>query len=136
MNSEPALQQLVARFGERWNAFDAAGLAALFAPDADMTNAFGIAATGRDAIARFHTAIFAGPFKGSEFHVETTRLRHIRDDVVMVDLRWAVTGMAPRGERPADPLNGLMAMVVTRDEGQWTITTMHVMQFPPGKPSV
>lgn len=136
MTSEPALQQLVAQLRERWNAFDAAGLAALFAPDADMTNAFGIAANGRDAIARFHTAIFAGPFKGSAFHVETTRLRQIREDVVVIDLRWAVTGMAARGDRPAEPLNGLMAMVVTRDEGRWTITTMHVMQFPPGKPSV
>jgi uncharacterized protein (TIGR02246 family) len=136
MATDRAIHDVVEQLGARWNAFDAHGLASLFAQDADLTNAFGVAATGRDAIERFHASLFKSVFNGSHFHVEATRLRWIRPDVVLADVRWSVTGMAAREGLPRADLNGLMAMILTPDSEQWRITTMHVMQFPPGEPSV
>jgi uncharacterized protein (TIGR02246 family) len=131
MEAAAHIESLIRELGERWNHYDAGGLARLFAPDADFTNAFGVAASGRDAIERFHVALFGAVFTKSRFHVEATSTRFVRPDVGVVDLRWSVVGMASRPD-----LHGLMAMVVTQDGPTWLIRTMHVMQFPSGEPSV
>jgi uncharacterized protein (TIGR02246 family) len=136
MNVDEQVRSLVQQFGDRWNAYDTTALAQLFADDADLVNAFGIAATGREAIAKFHVALFTAVFKGGRFHGEASRLRMIRPDVAVVDLRWSVTGMQPRENHPTGEMNGLMAMVLTHESGEWRISAMHVMQFPAGRPSV
>ncbi len=129
-------ESLVQEFGERWNHYDAAGLASLFASDADLLNAFGVAVKGRDAVERFHTALFKSVFQGSRFHIEATAIKFIRPDVAMVDVRWSVTGIASLDELARPDLHGLMAFLLTDDDGDWRIAAMHVMQFPAEGPPV
>jgi uncharacterized protein (TIGR02246 family) len=136
MKLDDQIHSLAHQFGERWNAYDTAGLARLFSPDATLVNAFGIAATGREAIEKFHVALFASVFKNGVYKGEATGLRSIRPDVVVADLRWSVTNMKVRPENPNGAMNGLMSMVLTRDGDSWQITTMHVMQFPSAQPTV
>jgi uncharacterized protein (TIGR02246 family) len=136
MIADPQIDAVLQQFSERWNAYDTRGLASLFEPDADLTNAFGMTASGREAIEKFHAALFSSLFKNSRFTAEATRMRAIRPDVVMVDLRWNVTGMKVRAENPAGEMNGLMALLLTKHPDGWRITTMHVMQFPLGEPTV
>jgi uncharacterized protein (TIGR02246 family) len=127
-------EAIVQEFGARWNRHDAAGLAALFAVETDLINAFGVAVKGREAIERFHTALFKSVFAGASFHIEATAIRFIRPDVAQVDVRWGVTGMPSPDEQPRPDLHGLMAIVMTDDDGEWRIATMHVMQFPSEPP--
>ncbi len=134
--SEEQIRSLIISFGERWNARDSAGLSLLFTPDADLVNAFGIAASGRESIDKFHTALFASMFKAGHFTGEPSRFRAIRADIAVLDLRWSVTGMRIRESNPNGEMNGLMAMVVAGEAGEPLIATMHVMQFPAGSPSV
>ena len=134
MNLASHAEAVVQEFGERWNRYDAAGLAALFAPDADLINAFGVAVKGREAVERFHTALFKSVFLGSRFHVEATAIRFIRPDVALVDVRWSVTAMPTQNDERRPDLHGLMSVVMTDDDGDWRIATMHVMQFPSEPP--
>ena len=136
MTVDEQVRGLVDQFGQRWNAYDTSALAGLFTADADLVNAFGIAARGREAIEKFHTALFAAIFKGGRFQGEATRFRSVRPDVAVVDLRWSVTGLPVRENSPNGEMNGLMAMVLTHEAGAWQINAMHVMQFPVGRPSV
>lgn len=53
-SAENAVRQLVDTLFTAWNAHDAQGYAAAFAPDADFTNVFGIHDTGREAVPRRH----------------------------------------------------------------------------------
>lgn len=88
-------------------------------------------AKGRAAIAEFHTPIFATMFKDSELTAGEIRVRALRDDVVLVDLPWEMTGARGPDGSEWPRRRGLINLVLARDAGNWKIAAMHNMDLPP-----
>lgn len=132
MNDERELHNTVTALRDAWNAHDAAAFAALFHDDADFTNVFGMTASGRVGVERFHAPLFATIFKHSRFRAEAIRIRYIRPDVALMDIRWNMTGAEDRDRKPWPDRNGLMTVVMTPRNGGWAISVMHVVEFSRG----
>lgn len=127
--AEQAAKQIVDSLVDAWNVHDAHAFAAIFAQSADFTNVFGMEARGREAIEQFHRPMFQTMFRDSRLVATDTRIRLIRPDVAALDVRWAMTGARdPDGNEWPDR-RGLINMVVTCEQGVWSIETMHNMEL-------
>ena len=125
-----AIRAIPAAFAAAWNIHDAAALSTPFHPDADFTNVFGMRASGREAVERFHAPIFETMFRDSQLVVDDVSMRMLRPDVVMVDVRWTMSGAtSPMGE-PWPDRRGLMDLVCTKEHGAWGIAVMHNTDLP------
>jgi uncharacterized protein (TIGR02246 family) len=128
--AEAALNQIVEALRQAWNTHDARAFAAVFAEDADFTNVFGIAAKGRPRIEETHAAIFSTVFKDSRWTEADTRVRLLRGDVAMVDVRWEVNGSLDPEGKPWPNRRGLMNFVATQERGRWSIAAFHNQDLP------
>ena len=119
------------RFLAGWNAHDAHVFASAFAPDADFTNVRGVSASGRENIEQFHAQAFQDMFMQSHQSAEVKKIRFLKPDVAVVDVRWEMTGaLTPDGiSRPVR--SGLLDLVFTSSGGSWLITVMHNVDLTP-----
>jgi uncharacterized protein (TIGR02246 family) len=119
------------RFLAGWNAHDAHLFASAFAPDADFTNVRGMSASGRENIEQFHAQAFQKMFMQSHQTAEVKKIRFLKPDVAVVDVRWEMTGaLTPDGvSRPVR--TGLLDLVFTSSSGSWLITVMHNVDLTP-----
>jgi uncharacterized protein (TIGR02246 family) len=92
MSNDAAIRAVVAALEKAWNAHDAKAWAAEFAPDATLTNVFGIEIVGRDEIFRTHRHIMTTMFRDSRTEMAATSLRFVRPDVASVTVRWKMWG--------------------------------------------
>jgi len=121
--------QIATMFVETWNRHDAKAFSSIFAPDADFTNVFGMKASGRAEIERFHAPLFATMFRDSRLNIEDVSSRQIRADVGTVDLRWSMSGARdPKGNAWPDR-SGLISLVIAAREGKWLVESMHNMEL-------
>jgi uncharacterized protein (TIGR02246 family) len=119
------------RFLAGWNTHDAHLFASAFAPDADFTNVRGVGASGRENIEQFHSQVFQKMFMQSHQTAEVKRIRFLKPDVAVVDVRWEMTGaLSPHGA--SIPFRtGLLDLVFTSSGGAWLITVMHNQDLTP-----
>jgi uncharacterized protein (TIGR02246 family) len=130
---------IVDRFLAGWNSHDAHLFASAFASDADFTNVRGVSVSGREAIEQFHARAFQKMFMQSHQTAEVMKIRFLKSDVAVVDVRWHMTGaLSPDGvARPVR--TGLLDLVFTSSGSGWLITIMHnvdltpLVDSPPGK---
>lgn len=135
---EAAIQDLVSRLVAGSNANDVKAFANVFAEDADFTNVVGQHAKGRASIEEFHAPYYSGPrqpgrpsFINARLTAVESKIRFLRPDVAVVDIKWQQTGaISPKGH-PWGPRTGLMNWVVTREKGMWAIAVMHNLQLTP-----
>jgi uncharacterized protein (TIGR02246 family) len=86
------------RFLAGWNAHDAHLFASAFAPDADVTNVRGVSASGRENIEQFHAQAVQKMFMQSHQTAKMKKVRFLKPDVAVVDVRWEMTGaLTPDG---------------------------------------
>jgi uncharacterized protein (TIGR02246 family) len=122
---------LTDRFIAGWNAHDAHVFASAFAEDADFTNVRGVSASGRYQIEQFHAQAFQRMFMHSHQTAEVKKIRFLKPDVAVVDVRWEMTGaLTPEGN-PAPTRSGLLDLVFTSSGGRWLITVMHNTDLTP-----
>lgn len=130
--AQKAAREIVSALVDAWNAHDAKAFAAVFSPEAEFTNVFGMKADGRDAVERFHAPIFATMFRHSRLQSNAVASRQLRPDVATVDVRWSMSGARdPLGNEWPDR-HGLISLVVAEREGEWLIETMHNMELADG----
>jgi uncharacterized protein (TIGR02246 family) len=99
----------------RWNARDAAGMAALFAVAGYCIGFDGSELVGRDGIESSLGAIFAHHQTGT--YVGKVRSVRIIDELGIVH---AVVGMVPPGQDDLNPdLNAIQTLVASRSDGAW-----------------
>ncbi len=139
---EAAIRELVSAFHEAANKHDAKALASFFAPDAQFTNVVGMTVNGRRAIEELHRPLFEGgtsrgipSFKKSVFKSDSVTVRFLRPDVASVDIRYTHTGSTAPDGREMGPRNGLLNLVVTKDEGTWEIAVLHNIDLPVAPPA-
>jgi uncharacterized protein (TIGR02246 family) len=106
---------------QRWNAQDAPGMAALFAPAGQVVGFDGSELDGREAIAASMREIFA--------HHKTpayvAKVRSVRFTGGVAILR-AVAGMIVAGQQDVNPaLNTVQTLVAVTDSGVWRVELFH-----------
>jgi uncharacterized protein (TIGR02246 family) len=121
---------LTDRFLAGWNAHDAHIFASAFAEDADFTNVRGVSVSGRYQIEQFHAQAFQKMFMQSHQTAEVTRIRFLKPDVAVVDVRWEMTGALTPDGLPTPYRTGLLDLVFTKS-GPWFITVMHNTDLTP-----
>ncbi len=84
---ERAIQAILEQIEAAWNAYDSAGIAALFAEDANFIHLFGGQLDGRAAIEAAHRVILDTIYKGSDANFMLRSIRFVRPDVAVVFAR-------------------------------------------------
>jgi uncharacterized protein (TIGR02246 family) len=122
---------LTYRFVAGWNNHDAHVFASAFAEDADFTNDRGVSASGRYLIEQFHAQVFQKMFSKSHLSTEVRKIRFLKPDVAVVDMRWEITDSLTAEGIPVPYRTGLLALVFTTSGGPWFITVMHNTDLTP-----
>jgi uncharacterized protein (TIGR02246 family) len=116
---------LTYRFLAGWNNHDAHIFASAFAEDADFTNDRGVSGAGRYLIEQFHAQAFQKMFSKSHLSTEVKKIRFLKPDVAVVDVRWEITDSQTADGMAVPYRTGLLDLVFTTSGGPWFITVMH-----------
>ena len=120
--TERAVVKLMGRLTEAWERGDGEAYGALFAEDAQYVSAVGERLYGRKAIAESHQQIFDTFFKKTRLgRGYPARMREIRPDVLLVEAAGSVLFPGETEQRVAP--NGLMTLVVAREDADWRIVS-------------
>ena len=130
MDDSADIHAVVAALEQAWNVHDADAWTAMFLPDANLTNVFGIETIGREAILRTHRHIMATMFRNSSTRMNVTSVRFVRPDVASVTIRWTMSGARDLQGNPWPDREGLMALVMTLEAEGWRIAVFHNMDVP------
>lgn len=99
-----------------WNARDAAGMAARFAPGAQVVGFDGSEMNGPGEIAGAIAAVFANHQTAPYVHI----VRSVRLLTPEVAVLRAIVGMIPPGQTELNPAaNAIQTLVASRTTGQW-----------------
>jgi len=90
-NEERAIRDLNAAVEAAWNKHDASAMDQPFVADCDFVNVFGEWISGHDKLVKTHTALFAGPLRGSYKRFTVEKIRFVRPDVAIVHVRGRST---------------------------------------------
>ncbi len=129
---ETAIRELLANMAEAWANGDGHAYGELFRSDAHYVTAPGERVIGRQAIADAHQKIFDSFFRhtrlGAGYPAE---LQPLTSDIVLVHGSGAVLF---RGEEETNvPPNGLMTMVVIKQNDTWKIAAFNNTQTGKGR---
>ncbi len=134
---EQAIHKLAAAVVDALNRADTRAYAACFHEDADYTSAVGLQVRGRDAVQALHDAAFTEPqtpdwpsFRNAVTTLHSVRVRFVRPDVAVADLRWSQKGVLGPDGRPWDNRRGLMSWTAAKENGRWVVVTSHNMHVP------
>ena len=111
-----AVRALYESILDRWNSRDAAGMAALFAPDAHLVGFDGSEMTGPREIEATLWNIFDHHQTAPYIH-KVRSVRLVRPDIAILR---AVVGMVPPGQSDVNPaLHAVQTLIAARGEGRW-----------------
>jgi uncharacterized protein (TIGR02246 family) len=112
---------LTYRFLAGWNNHDAHIFASAFAED------------GRYLIEQFHAQAFQKLFSKSHLSIEVKKIRFLKPDVAVVDVRWEITDSQTADGMAVPYRTGLLDLVFTTSGGPWFITVMHNTDLTPAE---
>src|SRR5580698_7171185 len=128
--AEDAVRAVMARLREAWERGDGQAYASLFSEDAQYVTAPGERMRGRKSIADSHQEIFNTFFKETKLgQGYPSSLRQITPDVVLVESAGSV--LFPGESESKVAPNGLMTLVVARQDNAWRIVSFQ--NTPTGK---
>jgi uncharacterized protein (TIGR02246 family) len=127
---EKPIEHLITTMVEGWNEHNAQRFASVFAANAEFTNVFGMLLTGRAAIEAEHRAIFAGMFRDSHLTGTGMRVRVVRPDVAVAELRWNMTGARDPFGKEWPARQGLLNFVATRESDGWSVVSLYNRDLP------
>jgi uncharacterized protein (TIGR02246 family) len=123
--AEKAIRESLDRLAQAWNTGDGAMWAREYWPEGELVNILGGVMPDAEAIRERHSAVLAGPFKGSHFESTVRRIRFLGPDVAIVDTDIRVTNFhaLPRGAVATSPgvLLTRMKHVYQLRESSWRI---------------
>ena len=123
--STTAIEALMRRHEEAWNAHDRAAFESLFTEDADFVNVVGQHAIGREAIGSDFEQIHRTFMRNSHVRMLHWSVRYIHAQVAVVRVRWEMTGVDKvPGWNVPDLRRGLLTYVVVEQKGEWKVTAI------------
>ncbi len=137
-DDEQAIRLVFESLTAAWARGDGAGFAAAFSTNARFVNIDGLALAGRAEIEKHHTALFAGPYKGTHAIIAATDIRFLKSDVAIVAVSAAMLPPdAPEAAAEAAKTQPPFVITCTlaRDERRWAIESFQNTRKPaPGAP--
>lgn len=112
-------RDIVERFKDAWNNYDAKGIANLFFENADFVNVTGKWWDNKEDIYKAHDFGFRVIFKNSRLEVVNIKEKMLRDDIAVVHARVRVTGQTEKGVEKADIRETMFLFVIRKENGQW-----------------
>lgn len=112
-------RDIVERFKDAWNNYDAKGIANLFFENADFVNVTGKWWDNKEDICKAHDFGFRVIFKNSRLEVVNIKEKMLRDDIAVVHARVRVTGQTEKEVEKADIRETMFLFVVRKENGQW-----------------
>jgi uncharacterized protein (TIGR02246 family) len=116
-----AIRQLYAAYDAAWNKGDLAGLATIWADDADHVEPDGRAIKGRAAIEKELGQRFATDLKGTRSRQMIMGIRLITPDVAVVDAAYEVSGAHDAQGKSLRALQGRYVDIWLKRAGKWHI---------------
>ncbi|HWQ37911.1 MAG TPA: SgcJ/EcaC family oxidoreductase [Burkholderiales bacterium] len=104
-----------------WNRHDMEGFGNLYLENADFVNIFGDWLRGRAQIVSEHARRHLSMFRTARLTIQSTDVRCMRPDIVVVRSRWRMDGILDPEGNPAPSRSGLLMHVMERGEGGWRI---------------
>jgi uncharacterized protein (TIGR02246 family) len=121
---EQAIRELVATFIAGWNSGNGQICAQPFAVDADFTAVTGQRAKGREIIGKVHDEILSTVFRGTRNSGVVNDITFLRPDVAAADVTFRIE---PTADKPWLPRYASCGMVVTKENGSWSIAVFRNM---------
>jgi uncharacterized protein (TIGR02246 family) len=125
-----AIKQVCADFSENFSRHDAHGVAMTFAEDADFTNMGGRHSHGRTDIENWFAGLFRGNLKDSQRTDTVKSIRFFTPELAAVDADTVITGTKATDGSEIPPRKGLMIVMMTKQNGRWSIGTFHEAEYP------
>lgn len=121
-------------FVEAWNNRDPEHLASVFDEDAEFVNVTGLWWHDRESIRKAHAYGLSRIFRRSTLQLLRTRVKHLSDDVAVVNAEMRLTGQSPAGgvARPK-PRRNIFTFVTRRTAQGWRCASAHNTDVVPGK---
>ena len=126
-------EDIPTRFAESWNTRDAAGLAGLFAEDADFVNVVGLWWNNRADIQRAHAYGLSTFFKNSTLSIRKVRVRKVGSRTAIVHARWRLSGQLDKQGGVLDDRQTIMIFVAEKRDDRWVVLAAHNTDVVPGK---
>jgi uncharacterized protein (TIGR02246 family) len=129
---ETAVRELLNKREIAWERQDVAGLAAIFADDADYIDSSGTVTEGKKAIEEKYKLMFTkAQYKYSRSTQKINKIRFVQPNVAVTSVDWTLTGLKANDEKPLPDRRGTTVLVVVKSDGAWKVSTFHVALFPP-----
>lgn len=110
-SEKKAIEAVLARFYEGWNEHDADKMVSVYADDVDHINVFAQWHRGKSAIKEDLTRFHAGPAKNSRKTYTIEKIRFIKPDVAVIQVRSLST------------VGNLGTYVMSKDSGDWLVVS-------------
>lgn len=112
-----AIKEVLARFYEGWNTHDADKMVSAYAEDVDHINTYAEWQQGKPAIREAVKKFHAGPGKNSHKTYTIEKIRFIKPDVAVVQVRSFST------------VGNLGTYVMTKDSGKWLVVSFTNVEY-------
>lgn len=129
---EDALRQVQTRFAEAWGKSDAASIAALFAPDADLIIPTGLVMRGGGEIQSFYASVFQQGYAGSAAGSEISRIRFLTPHLALVDASWSIKNIHDANGALRPDETGVLALVAVKTAAGWRIAALRESESAKG----
>ena len=129
---EIAITRVVADFDTGFNDKNAHACAILFTDVGELTTVRGDTTHGRAELEKHYQSIFSTFLKNAHRTDAVRSVRFLTPTIASVDSDWKLTGATSvNGTEAAPPVReGLLTWIVTKHDGQWSITIFHELDFP------
>jgi uncharacterized protein (TIGR02246 family) len=137
--AEGAAKSVAMGLVDDWNKHDMKSFAQLFTEDADFVNVIGLWWHGRPEIQKEHEALHATRMKNSYLIATETAARVLSQDVVIIHVRWQLTGDTGIHGVVLPTRQGILSFVTVRTKDKWLIASaqntdiVQLLNVPPLK---
>jgi uncharacterized protein (TIGR02246 family) len=132
---EALIEALVGEQTDSWNKGDAHAFSARCTEDVSFTNIAGTSHDGRAAFEQRHAELFAGIFKGSSRRQSIEKLRFLREDVAIADVKTELRGytrLPPGIQSGSDGVHRTsLQLILTKEQDGWRIAAFHNVTIVP-----
>lgn len=128
---EIKIRERVRQYEDAFNRKDAKAVASIYDDDATHTYADGITDSGKEAIEKGLAVSFAGPMKDVKIKLTPERFRFLKDDIVIENACFVLTGLKLPDGTEMPPMDGLCLVIYQFKDDNWYVAAAQCMLPPP-----